>query len=119
MSADARWSARAREHEFRAPQAAAIYQVSVSGRLASLTLGRVLQYLGRISYSLYLVHMLVGTPLVRFGLRHLGRVHFTTAVVLTGLAVAVSVAAAHVLYVVIERPAMRWSRRLPLRSTPR
>lgn len=92
--------------------AAAIYQVAVSGKLTSLTLGRPLQYLGRISYSLYLVHMLVGTPLVRFGLRHLGPVHFTTAVVLTCLGVAASVAAAHVMYVVIERPAVRWSHRL-------
>ena len=99
--------------------AVAIYQVSIAGRLTSLTLGRALQYLGRISYSLYLVHMLVGTPLLRFALRHLGPVHFTTAVGLTGLAVAVSIAAAHVLYVVIERPAVRWSHRLPLRSTGR
>ncbi len=92
--------------------AAAIYQVSISDRLTSLTLGRPLQYLGRISYSLYLVHMLIGTPIVRFGLRHLGPVHFTTAVVLTCLGVAASVAAAHVMYVVVERPAVRWSRRL-------
>lgn len=99
--------------------AAAIYQVSLSGRLATLTLGRVLQYLGRISYSLYLVHMLVGTPILRFGLRHLGPVHFFSAVALTCLAVAASVAAAHVMYVVVERPAMRWSRWVPLRSTAR
>jgi peptidoglycan/LPS O-acetylase OafA/YrhL len=92
--------------------AAAIYRVSVSGRLSSLTLGRFAQYLGRISYSLYLVHMLVGTPLVRFGLRHLGTMSFGKAMVLMVLMVAVSVGAAHVLYVVVERPAMRWSRRL-------
>ncbi|HEX8108615.1 MAG TPA: acyltransferase [Kofleriaceae bacterium] len=92
--------------------AGAIYAVSASDKLTSLTLGRPLQYLGRISYSLYLVHMLIGTPLVRFGLRHLGPVHFTTAVALTCLGVAASVAAAHVMYVVIERPAVRWSRRL-------
>jgi peptidoglycan/LPS O-acetylase OafA/YrhL len=92
--------------------AAAIYGVSASGKLTSLTLGRAMQYLGRISYSLYLVHMLVGTPLLRFGLRHLGPVHFSTAVALTCLAVAASVAAAHILYVVVERPAVRWSHRL-------
>jgi peptidoglycan/LPS O-acetylase OafA/YrhL len=99
--------------------AAAIFWVSASGELTSLTLGRALQYLGRISYSLYLVHMLVGTPLVRFMLRHLGPVHFTTAVVLTGIAVAVSVAAAHLMYVLVERPAVEWSRRLQLRPTAR
>lgn len=90
--------------------AAAIHAVAVAGQLASLTLGRGLQYLGRISYSLYLVHMLIGTPLVRFGLRHLGPVHFATAVALTCVGVAASVAAAHVMYVVIERPAVHWSR---------
>jgi hypothetical protein len=92
--------------------AAAIYRVSISGRLSSLTLGRVLQYLGRISYSLYLVHMLVGTPLVRFGVRHLGQINFVTTMVLMILAVVVSVLAAHIMYVVIERPAVRWSHRL-------
>jgi hypothetical protein len=92
--------------------ATAIYGVSVSDRLSSLTLGRFLQYLGRISYSLYLVHMLVGTPLVRFGLRHLGKISFGTALVLMGLAVAASVVAAHIMYVVVERPAVRWSHRL-------
>lgn len=92
--------------------AAAIYQVSVSGQLSSLTLGRALQYLGRISYSLYLVHMLIGTPLMRFGLRHLGAMNFGKAMALTAVAVMASIAAAHVMYVVVERPAVRWSRRL-------
>ncbi|HSS03521.1 MAG TPA: acyltransferase [Kofleriaceae bacterium] len=92
--------------------AIAIYRASVTGRLASLTLGRVAQYLGRISYSLYLVHMLVGTPAVRFGIRHLGKMGFGTAMALILLAVAASVAAAHVMYVLVERPAVRWSHRL-------
>lgn len=92
--------------------AIAIHRVSVTGRLSSLTLGRVAQYLGKISYSLYLVHMLVGTPLVRLGIRHLGKMTFGTATALIILAVAGSVAAAHVMYVLVERPAVRWSHRL-------
>jgi peptidoglycan/LPS O-acetylase OafA/YrhL len=92
--------------------AGAVYAVSVTGRLASLTLGSVLQYLGRISYSLYLVHMLVGTPLVRFGLRRFGRMDFAHASLLMLGAIAISVAAAHVLYVAVERPAVRWSHRV-------
>lgn len=104
---------------FAAPKAAvalvtatAIYLVSVQGRLGTMTLGRVLQYLGRISYSLYLVHMLVGTPLVRFGLRHLGKMDFAHAIVLMVLEVAVSIGAAHVMYLLVERPAVKWSHRL-------
>jgi peptidoglycan/LPS O-acetylase OafA/YrhL len=94
----------------------AIYVVSVQGWLESLTLGRVLQYLGRISYSLYLVHMLVGTPIVRFGLRRLGTMDFLHASMLIGLCVVVSLIGAHIMYVVVERPAVRWSRRLTRRD---
>ena len=82
-------------------------------RRRTFSLGRVLQYLGRISYSLYLVHMLVGTPLVRFGLRHLpahGK-GFGPAMILIVLALAVSIVAAHIMYFVVERPAVRWSHR--------
>jgi peptidoglycan/LPS O-acetylase OafA/YrhL len=93
--------------------ALAIHTVSRLGWLQSLTLGPVLQYLGRISYSLYLVHMLVGTPLVRFFLRLLGkRPDFVHASALVVLATVVSIIAAHVMYVVIERPAIRWSHKL-------
>jgi peptidoglycan/LPS O-acetylase OafA/YrhL len=91
----------------------AIYLVSRTDRLEALTLGRGLQYLGRISYSLYLVHMLIGTPLVRLGIRTLGeRPDTARAIVLVIMSVAISVIAAHVMYVVIERPAMCWSHRL-------
>lgn len=99
----------------------AIYLVSRAGMLETLTLGRVLQYLGRISYSLYLVHMLCGTPLVRFGIRMLGKRPDTPrAIVLVVMAVAISIVAAHIMYVVVERPAMRLSHRLRQfkRSTP-
>lgn len=93
--------------------ALAIYFVSRSGRLVTLTLGSVLQYLGRISYSLYLVHMLFGTPSLRLGIRVLGkRAGFVESVGLILIALTISVIAAHVMYVLVERPATRLSRRL-------
>jgi peptidoglycan/LPS O-acetylase OafA/YrhL len=98
--------------------AGAIYLVSVQGWLATMTLGRVLQYLGRISYSLYLVHMLFGTPVVRFGLRRLGTMDFAHASILIALCVAVSILGAHIMYVLIERPAVRLSHRLTKRREP-
>ena len=93
--------------------ALAILLVSRAGKLESWTLGPALQYLGRISYSLYLVHMLVGTPLARFCIRMFGkRVDGIHAVALMVAGIAVSIAAAHAMYVLVERPAMRLSHRL-------
>jgi peptidoglycan/LPS O-acetylase OafA/YrhL len=90
-----------------------IHLVARAGRLETLTMGRALQYLGRISYSLYLVHMLVGTPLFRLGIRALGgRPDTLHAVGLMVLATAVSIIAAHFMYALIERPAMRLAQRL-------
>jgi peptidoglycan/LPS O-acetylase OafA/YrhL len=89
-----------------------LYAVSKADKLG-VTLGRGLQYLGRISYSLYLTHMLVGTPLVRLGIRTLGtRPDLPRAIVLVVAAVAISILAAHLFHVMIERPAVRWSHRL-------
>jgi len=98
--------------------ASAIYLVSRAGRLTTLTLGRAMQYLGRISYSLYLVHMLVGTPSMRFGIRLLGRhPSFVEALGLTVLSTGVSILAAHLMFVIVERPATRLSQRMRGRRT--
>jgi peptidoglycan/LPS O-acetylase OafA/YrhL len=100
--------------------AAAIFGVARAGKLAAWTLGRVCQYLGRISYSLYLVHMLVGTPLVRFGVRLFGnKADLGHTLALFGLALGASIVAAHVFHLVIERPAQRLSHRLHRFDRPR
>lgn len=93
--------------------AIAIFLVARAGKLGDWTLGRALQYLGRISYSLYLVHMLVGTPLVRFGVRLFGnKADLLHTVALFALALGVSILVAHIFHVLIERPAQRLSHRL-------
>lgn len=95
---------------------AAIWWVSARGKLSTLSLGRVAQYLGKVSYSLYLIHMLVGTRLVAFLLERYGRPHLLQATAFLAADLLVSLAAAHLLHVVVERPAMELSARLRNRA---
>lgn len=102
--------------------ALAIWLLGKSERLETGLSSPLIQYLGRISYSLYLIHGLVGNR----GLRLL--LHFSEGVKsLSGLevialfwiAVALSILAAHGLYAVIERPTHRLSRKISLLPGPR
>jgi len=72
---------------------------------------RLLDFFGRISYSLYLVHLLViltVLPVVhRLGLPWL---------VMLAVGAAASIAAAALNYHIVERPALAWSKRLRLKS---
>jgi peptidoglycan/LPS O-acetylase OafA/YrhL len=87
----------------------------VRGRLDAWLSGRVVQHLGRISYSLYLTHWIIAGRLVNLlnrGLHASGWV-----AVLTGLVgVAVAVAFAHAFWWAIERPSLTLSRRLGRRA---
>ncbi len=73
-------------------------------------LGRVLTYLGTISYSLYLVHVPIGGRVVnlasRFTHDQLGHLF------VYGMALTIAVSCAHIFYVYIERPALRKARQL-------
>lgn len=69
---------------------------------------RVTEFLGRISYSLYLIHMPIGIPLVRIG-KHFADTE--TERLLVALSVMpVCIAAAWVFYYLVERPSHRWAR---------
>jgi peptidoglycan/LPS O-acetylase OafA/YrhL len=74
-------------------------------RLRPLLVNRPMSALGRISYSLYLVHLPVMVALVPFL-----QAHLPTAAVLAILAVA-SLTAGTVVYAAVERPALAWKRR--------
>lgn len=73
-----------------------------------------LAWLGTISYSLYLVHVPIGGRVVNLGKRFIetpmGELGWSLA------ALGASLAAAYVLYVLIERPAQRMSRRIRFRD---
>ena len=87
------------------------------GLLDSTVPGRILPYLGSRSYSLFAVHVLVGSNLARVLLR-LNWVPETFLVLLLffAIALAASIVAAEILYRLIEWPTHRLSRKIALAS---
>lgn len=87
----------------------------------SLLIGATMQFLGRISYSLYLLHVGVGWRAVVV-VRELSGDSYSTlhAYAAFGIGMASSIAAAWVMYALIERPAIALARkiRLPQRGAP-
>ena len=109
------------EWEFEIPSASA---VALATALAIFTAGRWqrlhvwlnwpwLQYLSRISYSLYLIHFPVCHLLTTAGWRwYHGAPTPAQAVVIFGASLSASLLAAHVLYVWVEAPSMTWTARM-------
>jgi peptidoglycan/LPS O-acetylase OafA/YrhL len=89
----------------------AVIGVGVAGRLDRLLHGPVLQYLGRTSYSLYLVHCPVGVPICYFGRRVFGSSP-AGGVITFLVALAAVLVATHLMYRLVEQPSVRWSQRL-------
>jgi peptidoglycan/LPS O-acetylase OafA/YrhL len=82
-----------------------------AGRMGKLTTWLdfpPLQYLGRISYSLYLSHLLVAVYVLRIGYR-VSKTSHAGAVFWFFMAGAVSIAAAHVIYLLVERSSVRFA----------
>ncbi|MFN3856351.1 MAG: acyltransferase family protein [Caulobacter sp.] len=67
----------------------------------------VAAWLGRISFSTYLIHIPILTLTVGVGVRHFGVESHAQVIALTVLAFPIIVAASHVLYVTIEQPGVR------------
>ncbi len=80
-----------------------------AGWLERLTGGPVLQWLGRISYSLYLVHI-AGCEVARRGAA-ISRYRWQGAVVLL-ISLAAALVLAEAFHRLVERPAHGWSRRI-------
>jgi peptidoglycan/LPS O-acetylase OafA/YrhL len=76
--------------------------------------GRVYQYLGRVSYSLYLVHPILGWTTISVLKKFLGQENAGLGLLYMAIGFVVSVAGAHILYRLIEYPALRLSKRVPL-----
>jgi len=87
-----------------------LYVVGRSGGLTSFARWRWIQYMGRISYSLYLVHLPVVTLVLPMGykLTHTNRL---AAVGWWAFGAALSVGVAELFYRFVERPSMRFASR--------
>ena len=81
----------------------------------ALLIGPTMQFLGRISYSLYLLHLCVGWRAVVV-VRELFGASYSTlhAYAAFAIGMAVSIAAASVMYILIERPSIALARRIRL-----
>ena len=86
-------------------------QERIADRLDRLLTGPVLQYLGRTSYSLYLVHTPIGMPICYFGRRVFGSSP-VGGVITFLVAMAVVLVVTHLMFVLVEKPSVRWSQRL-------
>jgi peptidoglycan/LPS O-acetylase OafA/YrhL len=87
-----------------------LYTASRMGTLTTWLNFEPLQYFGRISYSLYLIHLLVAVYVMRIGYRLTGTNH-AFAVLWFILAGLVSIAAAQLLYIYVERTSVQFAAR--------
>jgi peptidoglycan/LPS O-acetylase OafA/YrhL len=71
---------------------------------------RLLTWLGTVSYSLYLVHVPIGSRVVNLGARYAHGLYSEITVLI--LAVSASILAAYLLYRVVELPSQRLSSRI-------
>jgi peptidoglycan/LPS O-acetylase OafA/YrhL len=88
------------------------YAAGRLGRLGSWLNNGVLQYLGRISYSLYLIHFPMSHVITTLGTQVSGPSPSPLVATLwLVLALIASFAAAHVLYIFVEAPSVRFAAR--------
>lgn len=78
---------------------------------------RFIQFFGRISYSLYLLHIVIGQRVVNLGRRFSGD-NLLPGLFWILLGLAASVAAAWLMYHYIERPGIAWGKRLSKKNPP-
>lgn len=96
--------------------AAVIHTVGTAGRLATALHGRLVQFLGRISYSLYLLHIPVSGGMFALTAQVLGDSVLDRAIA-TSAVFAANVCVAWLAWRFIEQPSTQLSRRLRLTPT--
>jgi len=94
----------------------ALVGVITAGIIHLVTIrSEMLSFLGKISYSLYLIHVVIGVKIVNLGSRFVSGMP-GKLLVLT-MALGASIVAAYVLYRLVEAPAQRWSSALKFQSS--
>ena len=77
------------------------------------TVSKLAQFLGKISYSLYLFHLLAGASFLSALAPHIVSPRWRSAMIAPAL--AISILAAWLAFRLIEAPAIRWSKNFPYR----
>ena len=93
--------------------ALSLYYAGTQGKMATWGNTPILQYLGRISYTLYLIHTLVIELLVHF----VAPQPIESKLAALGfyiLCVVVSIGFAHILHLLVEKPSMKFSSQLKM-----
>lgn len=68
------------------------------------------QYLGRISFSLYLIHWLAGSNVIHFLYKRMGELTMTKFSFIYLFSLVISTLTAHLFYHWIEAPCLKWSK---------
>lgn len=71
---------------------------------------RALEFLGKISYSLYLIHVPIGGRVINLTVKLTDNIYLSMLAVFAAL--AVSVAFAWLFFLVVEEPSIRWAKRI-------
>jgi peptidoglycan/LPS O-acetylase OafA/YrhL len=96
----------------------AIYGIGRARHLTDWFNNHIIQYFGKISYSLYLVHLPVITVVLRLGYKVTGE-HQVAALLWYFTAGLLSVGIAQIVHMTVERPSMRLAMRFkPARQIP-
>ncbi len=95
----------------------AVVLASRQGTLTTWLGGRFMQWLGRVSYPLYLIHLHVGVAIILIGCR-LSKTPGAVVLWIT-MATGACFLAAHLLHALVERPSLKLASRLrPRRDAP-
>jgi peptidoglycan/LPS O-acetylase OafA/YrhL len=100
--------------------AAALTAAGRLGHFHTWLAGPVWQFLGRISYSLYLIHAVVGWRLISLIKDFVGpEMGIVAGLATLAAGVAASVISAWVMYLLVEAPTIQFARKVHLPSRPR